>query len=153
MTLHGEYRIGDLLKELSRQSGNVIVDRRADEALTANDPILAVDFQEKPFWQALDDVLDRAELDVDSYASSAGLAVVPRSTVADRRRIRTRPYRQADTRQEPTRFEAINDLRRPANRSLKLFVEVEWEPRLRADYGEPATQSRPGDRRRPANGG
>jgi hypothetical protein len=32
---------------------------------------------------------------------------------------------------EAVRFETLGDLRRPANRSLKLLVEVEWEPRLR----------------------
>ncbi len=129
VTLRGEFRIGDLLKELSRQSGNAIVDRRTSEAIAANDTKLAVDFQNKPFWQALDEVLDKADLDVDSYASGAGLAVVQRSPGRSPRAGQA-SY-AGPLRIEPARFEAINDLHRTANRSLKLFVDVQWEPRLR----------------------
>ena len=131
VTLQGTFRIEELLKELSRQSGNAIVDRRAGEATPTaeNDPKLAVDFHDKPFWQALDEVLDRAGLDVDSYASGAGLMIVPRAA-GRLYRVRRASYAGA-LRMEPVRFEALDDLRRPANRSLKLFVEVEWEPRLR----------------------
>ena len=74
-------------------------------------------------------MLDRAGLDVDSYASGAGLTIVPRS--AGRLPRVGRASYAGPLRMEPVRFEAIDDLRRPANRSLKLFVEVEWEPRLR----------------------
>ena len=152
MTLHGEFPIAELLKELSRQSGNAIVDRRAGEATSpTNDPKLAVDFNDKPFWQALDEVLDRAGLDVDSYASGAGLAIVPRS--AERSPRVGRASYAGPLRMEPVRFEAIDDLRRPTNRSLKFFVEVAWEPRLRPILISQPLESRAGDCRRPTAGG
>jgi hypothetical protein len=131
VTIEGTFSVSELLKELGRQSGNAIVDRRMGDSdpKAGNDAPLAVDFRDKPFWQALDEVLDRAGLDIDSYASGAGLAVVPRS--AGRLSRVARASYAGPMRIEPVRFESLNDLRRPANQSLKLFLEVGWEPRLR----------------------
>jgi hypothetical protein len=131
VTLEGTFRVGELLKEFSRQTGNAIVDRRVGDkgATPENETTLTVDFHDKPFWQALDQVLDRADLDVDSYASGAGLAIVPRA--AGRLSRVARASYSGPLRMEAVRFEALDDLRRPENRSLKLLVEVEWEPRLR----------------------
>ncbi len=130
VTLQGEFPVAELLKELSRQTGNSIVDRRAGQAgaTIESDPLLTVDFHDKAFWQAFDEVLDRLNLDVDSYAGGEGLAVVPRP-MGRLPRVERASY-AGPIRVEPVRFEAVADLRRPDNRSLKLLLEVEWEPRL-----------------------
>ncbi len=144
VTIQGELPVGELLKELARQSGNAISDRRC--AAAEAESKLAVDFHDKPFWQALDEVLDRAGLDVDSYARGVGLAIVPRGP-GRVPRAKAASYAGA-IRIEPVRFEEVADLRKPAGRSLKLLIEVDWEPRLRPILVSQVARRGAGDRGR-----
>ncbi len=128
VTLKGDVPLGEVLKEFRGQTGNTFTDRR-DRDEDAADATLPVDFEKTLFWRALDQVLDEAGLDIDSYAGEAGIALVGRAPGRTGGAIGacySGPFRL-----EPARFEALRDLRNPETRSLKLFVDVAWEPRLK----------------------
>ncbi|MEM9589266.1 MAG: hypothetical protein AAGA03_18435, partial [Planctomycetota bacterium] len=81
------------------------------------------------FWQAVDQVLDQAELDVNFYAGETGeLALEPRRE--------GRPSR-ADSaaycgvyRLEPTAVTARRNLTQPELSAVNISMELAWEPRL-----------------------
>jgi hypothetical protein len=125
VTLHARAQpIADMLRELDRQSGNPIDDTRAPE----NKPI-SVQWTDVPFWQALDQALDQAGLDLYPYAQRRVLTIVPR-TVADYRRSARAAY-CGPFRIEPTTIDARRNLRNPSSAALQLTLEVSWEPRIR----------------------
>ena len=114
---------------LQEQTGNRIVDKRKDFGQEADDPSITLQLVDTPFWKALDEILDEAELTTYNYSgekSATSLIARPLGTMP---RTDMAAY-SGVFRFEPTQVEAIRDLRNPANRVLKLFVEVTWEPRL-----------------------
>ena len=72
-------RFPRVLASLQEQSGNKIIDYRAQFGQPADDPELKIQFNKTPFWQALDQVLDQARLTVYPYGDEPGLNVVGRS--------------------------------------------------------------------------
>jgi len=92
------------------------------------EPTLSVAFDQTPFWPALDEVLDKAGLSIDPYAGEGVIRPSPR-VEGQRPRCAGAGY-SGPFRFEPVRVEAVRDLRNPAGRSLRLSVEVAWEPRL-----------------------
>ena len=130
ITLHSDAMpLSKILAELQRQSGNTIVDSREKSGQPAPDPTLKVSFDKKPFWQALDQVLDQAGLTVYLFAEKPAINVVPspgeKPTASKGRISYSGPFRF-----EPTSVLARRDLRHGES-SLVLNVETAWEPRLR----------------------
>ncbi len=128
VTLKGNLPPTDIWADFAKQTGNAITDRRERDPDEV-DPNVEVDFDKAPFWQALDETLDRAQLDIDSYSGEPDLSIVARRPGRASRAGRA-CYR-GPFRIEAARFEALRDLRESGNRSLKLFLEVAWEPRLK----------------------
>lgn len=120
--------VATVLSELARQSCNPIhaVEQRLGRAL---DEKVSVDWTKTLFWQALDETLDRAGLDVYPYGEQRGLSIVAR-TVADYRRGARAVY-CGPFRIEPTSIDARRNLRNPSSAALRLTLEVSWEPRIR----------------------
>ena len=80
ITLHSPAMpLSKVLAALQEQSGNRIIDTRRRPGATLPDPELKVDFDRTPFWQALDEVLDQAELSVYPFGQQHALCIVPRS--------------------------------------------------------------------------
>jgi hypothetical protein len=128
VSLTGDLPLAQVLKDFSKQSGNALIDHREREE-DAADPALHVDFEKTLFWRALDQTLDQAHLDVDSFSGEPGVTIVGRTP--GRAARTSRASYSGPFRLEPARFEAVRDLRNPDNRSLKLFIDVAWEPRLK----------------------
>jgi len=121
--------LSEVLAAFERQTGNRIVDYRRRFGHEVTDPKLDVDFDRTPFWQALDDVLDRAALTVYPFGPERTIAVVGRDETQLPRKARgvyTGPFRI-----EPVQVAAVRDLRHPENRSLMLTLEVVCEPRIK----------------------
>jgi len=117
----------EVLAEIAKQTGNKIVNHLGAEPEGGKTKI-SVDFEKKPFWQALDDVLDQSKLTLYSFSNDGSLSVADRPPGRLPRSAKVAysgPFRL-----EPTRFEALSMLSNPEQRSLKLFFEVAWEPRL-----------------------
>ena len=130
ITLSGEMPVSKALAELSKQSGNRFVDYRERRSQEARDPMIKVDLKDAPFWLALDTVLDAAELTLDAFDEDRGaLAYVARPEGA-LPRVGKASYAGL-FRLEPTRIEAVRDLKNPDIRSLKVFFDAAWEPRVR----------------------
>ena len=130
VTLSGEKPLSEVLAAIEQQTGNKIVDLRSEFGQDVGDPKLKVDFNKTPFWPALDQVLDDAELTIYPYASeqgglgiqSRGESRLPRHGLA----IYSGAFRI-----EGTEFIARRDLRDPMSHILSLTLEAAWEPRLR----------------------
>ncbi len=128
VTLKGDLPLAEVLKEFGQQTGNTLTDRRERDE-DAAEPALHVEFDKAPFWRALDQTLDGAQLDIDSYAGEPGITIIGRTPGRVPRS--SRASYSGPFRLEPARFEALRDLRNLGNRSLKLLVDVSWEPRLK----------------------
>jgi len=119
--------LGKVLAALEEQTGNSIAGGRFDRP-DAPQPVLSVDFDDSLFWPALDEVADKAGLTIDPYAVEGAIQLAPR--VGEPRPRREAAAYSGPFRFEPVRIEAIRDLRDPAGQSLRLTLEVAWEPRL-----------------------
>jgi hypothetical protein len=121
--------LSKVLAALEEQSGNKIVDYRERFGQPASDPALKVHFDKTPFWQALDQVLDQANLTVYPYADEPGLNIVGRA-LGQTLRVQNAVY-AGPFRFEPTRLDARRDLSDPKASILRLTIEAAWEPRLK----------------------
>ncbi len=127
VTLQGDaLLLSKIFAALQQQTGNKIVYRPLGDQ--AEEPKLKVDFQKTPFWQALDQVLDKAELNVYPHPGQRAIQVVP-WTEPDLRRADRASY-SGPFRFEPVMIQTLRSLRRRDNGSLRLMLEVSWEPRL-----------------------
>lgn len=130
VTLEGPMPLRRALEAIASQTGNRLVDYRPRFQQEASDPVVEVSLRQAPFWEALDQVLDAAELTLYPYPEERGaLAYVARPPEALRRK------KLGGTsglfRFEPVRLVAQRDLRQPALQGLRLVVDVLWEPRVR----------------------
>ena len=129
VTLKGDaLPMSKVVAEIVKQTGNKIIDLREEFGQDPTDPELNVDFKDTPFWAALDQALDQADMNIYPYASEEGIAIVNRD---DSRlpRFSQATYSGA-FRFEGTEFVARRDLRNPDSHTLQLIVETSWEPHL-----------------------
>lgn len=120
--------VSKILAELERQSGNRIIDYRAQFHQVAIDPQVEVQFRETPFWQALDETLDAARLTVYAYGAPRAICVVARPEGHG-------PRRAGACYRGPFRFEAVairaqRNPRQPSADGLTVEIELSWEPRV-----------------------
>ena len=120
--------LSEVLAALQEQSGNPIVDAREQFGHQLVDPELEVDFQQAPFWLALDTVLDRAGLTVYPYGEQPAVYIVARPAGQVLRRGQA--LYVGPMRIEPVLLRAERDLRRPDSNRLHLTNELTWEPRV-----------------------
>ena len=118
------------LAEFQKQSGNTIVDYREKFGQPVTDPTLKLNFDKTPFWQALDQLLDQAELTVYPFSEQSAINVVaipPGKTGA-----RTgQAFYRGPFRFEPERIVAKRDFHEADGGSLQVTLGVAWEPRLK----------------------
>lgn len=129
VTLKGnDLPLADVLEEISKQTGNPISDHRPAFGQRQGEVRVTVDFDKTPYWKALDSVLDQAELTLYGFTGRPGAFVVNRPPGTANRADKASYV--GIFRLEPVRFEAQRDLRNESLGSLRLFMEVSWEPRL-----------------------
>jgi hypothetical protein len=129
VTLQGEMPLSKALAAVEQQTRNKIVDLREKFGQQRTDPPVKAEFRQTPFWQALDGLLDQAGLTLYSFGGQAGsVAFVARGDGLPKRTERA-AY-SGLFRFEATRIQATRDLRNPAAKSLRLQLDVQWEPRL-----------------------
>ena len=119
--------LSDVLAAIEKQTGNRCLGQKPNGAIE-KEPRLTIRIEDQLYWQALDAVLDQAALDVRSFSGEDALAIGPRPPGI---KARTDGACYAG----PFRFLATEvfsrrDLRRPGGESLRLTMEIAWEPRL-----------------------
>lgn len=122
-------RLSEVLAAIEAQSGNRMIDARAHFGHKVSDPELEVEFQEMPFWQALDSVLDLAGLTVYPYGDERAVYLVARLE-GHAPRLGRAAY-IGPMRIEPVVVRSERHLRRGGPALLQLATEIAWEPRVR----------------------
>ncbi len=136
--------LSKILMEFQRQSGNMIVDqrgKRGDGEPEVPSPTLKVNFNKTPFWQALDQLADQAELGVSPFTEKAAISLTTlpnggilllNGTLPTARVPRVgRACYSGPFRFEVASVVARRDFRPLPRRALSVNVEIAWEPRLR----------------------
>ncbi len=121
--------LDEVLAALEGQTGNRVYLRDDGPDAVAGLPDVTCDFQDTPYWEALDTLLDESQLTVYPFTDQPGLALSPRAPSL-KPRLETGYY------SGPYRFEAIEAtanrvLRSTMEGSLNVTYEFSWEPRLR----------------------
>ena len=130
VTLRGDAMpLSKVLAAIGEQTGNKTLDWRRHAAAQPPDPIMKVDFDKTPFWRAMDEVLDQAGLTIYPFGDDHAARIVA-ADGAEASRSKRASY-SGPFRFEVTSVLAQRNLRNPANRVLRLELEVAWEPRLR----------------------
>jgi hypothetical protein len=125
VTIQGKLPAADVLLELMDQSGN----RLAIDPLPMQE--LDLSFNEVPFWQALDQVLDALQLEIDPRSPGGTLQLLPRRTSPLRSRMAS--Y-SGSLRWQPLRIDAARTILPDKLDRLRVAVELAWEPRLKPVY-------------------
>ena len=129
VTLKGtDLPITEVFEAMAKQTGNTIVDHREAFGEEKTAAKVTVDFDKVPFWRALDQVLDQADLTLYGFSGQRGAYVINRSSGNSPRAAHA--FYGGLLRLEPVRFESVRDLRNEDVQSLKFFLEASWEPRL-----------------------
>lgn len=123
--------LAEVFAAIEKQTSNRLVDNRQGDAPDAGSRggSVTIELNDEPFWPAVDKLLDAAQLDVYTYGGENVLSIVSRSDENARRFGRahyTGPFRI-----EILEIQSQRSLRQPQRKSLKLQMEVAWEPRLR----------------------
>lgn len=122
--------LAEVLKSLESQTGNKFVDKQAEEADPGQKPVtVSIDVKNEAFWPAFDRLLDAANLSAYAYGGEDALSIVPRPQ-SEGPRVGRAVY-QGPFRLDVLEATAQRNLRHPKQTSLKLQLEIAWEPRLR----------------------
>ena len=122
----GEVTVAELLKEFTAQTRNRI--ELGPEARSIADTSLRVEFENRPFWECLDDVCERLKLCTAFDAQQGVLQIRPRSAKdpVDLTVQRSGPFRLAIQSAEVRPI--VGNL---SSRLLRISGKVGLEPRLR----------------------
>jgi hypothetical protein len=119
-----------VLAALEKQTGNRFIDNRDPDPAGNMPPTgITIELKNEPFWPAVDQILDQAKAGIYAYGGEDALSIVSRQS-DDAPRYQRASYSGA-FRVELLEIEAQRNRRQPAGNSLKLQLEIAWEPRLR----------------------
>jgi hypothetical protein len=122
VTLQGEMPLSEAMERLQQQSGNVVV------GYENRDATIKADFEDIPYWEALDQVLDQAQLTINPYGGKANALTVQARPDGQSLRYGRASY-AGPFRFEAIRVQAQRDLRNSQIQGMRVTVEVSWEPR------------------------
>lgn len=123
VTLAGEMSLTEALQAMEQQTGNRVTgyERRSGKVKVA--------FDKTPYWQALDEVLDQANLNINEFGGEASSLVLTARPEGQASRTETGVY-SGVFRLEALRLESRRDLRNPTVNGMRLSLGVTWEPRV-----------------------
>ncbi|MCA9247245.1 MAG: hypothetical protein KDA42_09030 [Planctomycetales bacterium] len=121
--------LDDVLQSIRKQTGNELFDYRDQFGQPDGEEKLTLKIENEPFWQAVDRLLDQANLSIYPYAEGSRVGLIGRREGEPNRAGRaeySRPFRI-----EPVHLRAVRNLRQPDGALLTIGLQVAWEPRLR----------------------
>jgi hypothetical protein len=120
--------LAEVLKEVEKQTGNRLLDYREKFGQEAVEKKVTVKVDDVPFWSAMDQILDAANMATYPFSGETALALIEREQGALRRFGRAAyagPFRI-----EATTISAERGLRSPEQSFLRMDLDIGWEPRL-----------------------
>ena len=130
VTLTGKgIRLTEALQQLQAQSGNRITDMRESLGVDVTNPALDLDLKDMPFFEAIDQVAEKAGLVITAFTADGSIGLMPNDAPAmkqDRAYVQfTGPFRVTLKQIESVRVFATG------TSTANIQAEVAWEPRLR----------------------
>jgi hypothetical protein len=125
-----EAPLKEVLDAIEKQTGNRITDHREQFGQEAMAKKVTLKVEDEPFWSAFDKFLDAAQMQPYAFSGEETLGVVEREQGALRRFGRGASY-AGPFRIEVTGVTAERGIRTPEQSSLRLDLEIGWEPRLK----------------------
>src|SRR3954451_14963374 len=124
-----EMPLAEVIAAIEKQTGNRLINNSDQQGGEGRKVNVTIELKNEQFWPALDKILDKAMLGAYPYSGKDTLSIVGRDP-AEGPRSAHAAY-QGPFRLEVTEVQADRNLRQPKQTSLKLLLEVAWEPRLR----------------------
>jgi hypothetical protein len=124
-----EAPLAEVLEAIEKQTGNHVIDYREKFGQEGGEKKITVKVDNEPFWSAMDKVLDAAQMSPYAFSGEDMLALVDREPGVLRRAGRA--VYSGPFRIEATNVSAQRGLRSPDQSSLRLELEISWEPRLK----------------------
>ncbi|HCK70253.1 MAG TPA: hypothetical protein DHW38_01630, partial [Planctomycetaceae bacterium] len=124
ISISGDFKLQEVLDQLAQQSG---VEFKTD---ADTNRLIDVAFDQQPFWEVVDSVLDFVELDIAPFgAEHASQFILVDRNVNGISRSELARY-ESVFRIAPVRVTKSKTFANPAVDSTQLFVHVAWEPRI-----------------------
>lgn len=123
VTLSGGHPVADVFAELEKQTGNKVI---GFEDVGSD---IDIDFKDKPYWQALDEILDKASLSVNQFSQESGQLTVMARPDGQIDRV-GRAHYAGLFRYEAVRVQSVRELLNPTLENMRVTLNVSWEPRL-----------------------
>lgn len=125
VTFQGELTVPEAFEMLEKQTGNRVIgyERRGSGAK------LKLEFDKTPYWQALDQVLDQADLTVNPFGGESNALVLMAKAEGESPRAGAGMY-SGVFRFEPLRIESRRDFRNASANGMRIALSVTWEPRV-----------------------
>jgi hypothetical protein len=118
--------LAEVFAAIERETGNRFIDNRDPNSPQGS---ITIDLENERYWPAVDRILDQAQVGVYAYGGEDALSIVSRP--AEEAPRYGRASYSGPFRIELMEIQAQRSLRQPNRKSLKLQLEVAWEPRLR----------------------
>ncbi len=119
----GIFTLEKVLAAIEKQTGNRFAFPQS------GDTDVKVEFEDTPFWQAADTVLDQVGLDIVALGGQPNRLVLSARPPNARDRLGNAHYTGV-FRVEPIRVFSVRDLRNPGADVMRVTMSVAWEPRL-----------------------
>jgi hypothetical protein len=126
-----EMPLAQVFAAIKEQTGNRLVDNREEQQGQpgAGQKNITIELKDEPFWSAVDQILDKATLGIYSYGGEEALSIVGRAS--DEAPRHGRASYGGPFRIDILELQGQKNLRQPNLTSLKVQLEIAWEPRLR----------------------
>lgn len=124
-----EMELSELFAAIKTQTGNQLSDHREQFGQNAVARPVTIEIEDEPFWQALDKILDAAEMTTYAFSGEDNLAIIDRDEGA-------LPRAEGASYAGPFRIQATTvtarrDLRSSEQQTTRVELDISWEPRLR----------------------
>jgi len=123
VTLSGEMTLVEAMENISKQTGNVMAGHE-DVSMKVK-----TEFQDVPFWMAIDQLLDEGKLATESLGGRPNTLVLNARPEGQANRAGNAFY-QGPFRVQALRIVARRDLLVEQTNSMNVVSNISWEPRL-----------------------
>lgn len=121
LTLKGEFGLPELVEKIREQTNNVT------QVVVNDEKRLDVDWENVPYWVAMDEIMDRVQMTFDSDQAN-GVTLYP---AVDRAPRKTYASYHGAFRVSPTRLQHSRDLTSSQPAQSQFSLQLDWEPKLR----------------------